>query len=229
MADDTKDMEHCDSTEALWSRRAVLKMIAGAPLVATFGLAASPLMRYLKPTMKPGNFFQAADFPEADPPPRFSTSDFSEVWTCLPFMLPLKYPVFNPQQYEIRQIPGFVIRTNKNEIVAFSRICPYRGCILNFRIDVTNYSCGCDFANHKDCNSGDRGCSPGKNKCSCLEELLSVAKAPILYCPCDWSVFDITDGGRVLRGPAGRPPRRLTVEHDGDWISITHIEAGSIA
>src|SRR5271156_4473419 len=103
--DNMNDIERCDNTEALRSRRAILKMIAAAPLVVTFGLLASPLMRFLKPTMKPLNFFQAADLPGADPPPQFHRSDFPDVWTCIPFMFPMKYLVFNPEQYEIRKIP----------------------------------------------------------------------------------------------------------------------------
>lgn len=67
---------------ALLTRRTILKLIAGAPLVATFGFVASPLLRYLKPTMKPGNFFQSADLPKADQSVRFHRLDFPQSWTC---------------------------------------------------------------------------------------------------------------------------------------------------
>jgi hypothetical protein len=81
MVDNTNDAEHLHDPEALPSRRQILKMMAGAPLVVTFGLAASPLMRFLKPTMKPGNFFQAADLPGAARPVQFKWRDFPDVWT----------------------------------------------------------------------------------------------------------------------------------------------------
>jgi len=213
MADNMNDTEHCNTTEALWSRRAVLKMIAGAPLVITFGLLASPLMRFLKPTMKPGNFFQAADLPAADQPPLFNQRDLPDIWSCLPFMLPMKYLVFNPEQYEIREIPGFVIRTGENQIVAFSRICPkQRDHILNYvHVRPTaDGSCGC----------ADK---------SCIGECIGHAKTPILICPCDHSVFDISNDGRVLCGPAPYPARQFTVDRNGDWISITCLEQVRIA
>jgi hypothetical protein len=35
------------------SRRILLKAVAALPLAATFGLLASPLLRFLRPTLKP--------------------------------------------------------------------------------------------------------------------------------------------------------------------------------
>lgn len=207
MADNMDNMESDKNGEALRSRRAVLKMIAGAPLLFSFGLATSPLMRYLKPTMKPLDYFQAADLPAADPPALFNWRDFPEIWTCLPFMLPMKYLVFNPEQYEIRKIPGFAIRIDNNELVAFSRICPVnRNHVLNYE-DVrptANGSCGC----------ADNTC---KGDC------IGHAKNSFLICPCDRSIFDVGNNGRVLRGPAPYPARQFTVSRNGDLISISGI------
>ncbi len=207
------DTEHCNNTEALWSRRAVLKMIAGAPLVVTFGLLASPVMRYLKPTMKPGNFFQAADLPAADQPVQLNWRDFPDIWTCIPFMLPMKYLVFNPEQYEVRKIPGFAIRIDSNEVAAFSRICPKQGDhILNYVYvgPTADGSCGC------------------ANK-SCKGDCIGNAKTPVLICPCDHSVFDVSNDGRVLCGPASRPARQFTINRSSDLISISRLEAIGIA
>jgi len=211
MADNMSDMEHCQNTEALRSRRAVLKMIAGAPLVVTFGLAASPLMRYLKPTMEPLNFSQAADLAAADPPVLFSWLDFPDIGTCIPFILPMKYLVFNPEQYEIRKIPGFAIRIDNNELVAFSRLCPkQRDHILNYVRPTAAGSCGC----------ADN---------SCKGDCIGHAKTPILICPCDHSTFDVSNNGRVLCGPAPYPPRQFTVNRNGDLISISRPEQFGIA
>jgi Rieske Fe-S protein len=211
MADNMNDMEQCNNAEALRSRRAVLKIIASAPLVVSFGLLASPLMRFLKPTMKPGNFFQAADLPVADQPAQFKWHDFPDIWSCIPFMLPMKYLVFNPEQYEIRKKPGFAVRIEKDKIVAFSRICPSRGCqYLNYARDAADNYCGC---------------TPEKSKCCCIVQTTT----PVLICPCCHSVFDVSNNGRVLAGPAPWPPRQFTVNYDGDLISITSLEQYGIA
>jgi Rieske Fe-S protein len=211
MADNIDNMEHHNASEALRSRRAILKMMVGAPLFVTSGMLASPLMRFLKPTMKPGNFFQAADLPAAEQPPLFNQSDFPEIWSCLPFMFPMKYLVFNPEQYEIRKIPSFVIRTGTQQIVAFSRICPKQSDhILNYVLPTANGSCGC----------ADN---------SCKGDCIGHSKTPVLICPCDESIFDVSDNGRVLYGPATRAARRFTVDRNGDWISITCLEANGIA
>lgn len=207
------DLEHCNNTEALWSRRAVLKMIAGAPLVVTFGLVASPLMRFLKPTMKPGNFFQAADFPAAVQPVLLNERHLPDIWSCLPFMLPMKYPVFNAEQYEIREIPGFAIRTGKNQIVAFSRMCPKQSDhVLNYVYvsPTANGSCGCTMEH-------------------CKGDCIRHAKTPILVCPCDGSTFDVSNNGRVLCGPARYRLRQFIVNRNGDWISISRFEEVGIA
>jgi hypothetical protein len=209
------DIEHRNDPESekLLTRRAVLKVIAGAPLFVTFGLATSPLMRYLKPTMKPGNFLQASDQPmAAEPVPMFHQADLPNLWTCLPFMFSIKYMEFNPEQYEVREIPAFVIRTGVNKIVAYSRYCPVSSThrhILNFAINPAD-NCHC-----------------GHNSCICSCRLHT--KNPVLVCPCDGSVFDLANDARVIAGPARRPPREMTVEHNGDFICITHLEPGGIA
>ncbi len=211
MANGIDDMDPKDDTGTLLSRRAVLKMMAGAPLVVTFGLAASPLVRYLKPSMKPGNFIQSADLPTADQSTRFHRTDFPEIWTCLPFMAPIKYLVFNPEEYEIRKIPSFIIRTGKNEMVAYSRRCPNQSDhILNFVIPTADGSCGCPDV-------------------SCKGLCIGYSKTPILSCPCDGSIFDLTNDGRVACGPAPRPPRQFTLDFDGEFYRINGWEHTGIA
>jgi ubiquinol-cytochrome c reductase iron-sulfur subunit len=37
---------------------------------------------------------------------------------------------------------------------------------------------------------------------------------PALVCPCHYSTFDVTNGGAVLFGPAGRPLPQLPLEID---------------
>ncbi len=196
------DRENCSVPEALLHRRVILKLIAGTPLVTTFGLLSSPLLRYLKPTMKAGDFFQTADLPKAERTIRFQRHDFPETWTCIPFMLPLRYAVFSPEGHEIRETPGFIIRTAKDEIVAFSRICP--NCrhrqMLNFLKNTAELDC------------------------------IAQSKTPVLYCPCacDLSTFDLSDNGRVLAGPASRPLSRMSVTFDDGYI-VTDLEPYEVA
>ncbi|MFA7335482.1 MAG: hypothetical protein WC028_01755 [Candidatus Obscuribacterales bacterium] len=191
--------EQCAEAGALLTRRTILKLIAGAPLVATFGFVASPLLRYLKPTMKPGNFFQTADLPKADQSVRFHRIDFPQSWTCLPFMLPITYTVFNPEEHETRKTPGFILATAKNEIVAYSRLCT-APChvdghhqLLNFLMNTTEIDC------------------------------IAQSKSPVLYCPCSCclSTYDLNDHGRVIGGAAKRPLRRIDVAKEGDYYVVT--------
>lgn len=194
------------------SRRQFLKFMSAAPLIFPLGLTASPIMRFLKPTAGPLGLFDQPDQPEVAEPLAFTVEDFPVPWTCIPFMLPLKYIEFNPEQQVIRQIPGFIIRTSGNQFVAFSRICPIRHgyvCILNW-IPEPDTSCGC---------------SPKAEQCCCTIKVNN----PVLQCPCTRSVFDPADGGRVLRGPAHRPPRKIELEKRQDKITILGIETGSIA
>lgn len=184
---------------ALLTRRTILKLIAGAPLVATFGFVASPLLRYLKPTMKPGNFFQTADLPKADQSVRFHRLDFPQSWTCVPFLLPIRYVVFNPEGQETRKTAGFILANAKNEIVAYSRICT-APChvdghhqLLNFLMDTAEIDC------------------------------IAQSKSPVLYCPCACclSTYDLNDHGRVIGGAAKRPLRRIDVAREGDYFIVT--------
>lgn len=191
------------------SRRTLLKVIAAAPLAVVFALLVSPLMRYFKPTMKPLNFFQPADIPEAAQSIQFEWSDFPTPWTCIPFTFRLRAVEFSPEQEVIHNIPAFIICIAKNKFVAYSRICPYRGCILNYVPDQ-NFNCGCDR---------------GTASCCCKAAMPS---NPVLFCPCDMSMFDLANGARVIRGPARRPPRQFRLNIDGGSIAVVELEHGGI-
>jgi Rieske Fe-S protein len=193
------------------SRRQILKLLAAAPLILPFGLATSPLMRYLKPTMKPLGYFDPADLPGAAEEVFFHLTDFPEPWTCLPFMFNMKITEFNPELEEIREIPAFIIRTNGDEIVAYSRICPIRHgyrCILNW-VAVPNRNCGC---------------APTEERCCCFVKV----NHPVLSCPCTNTAFDPANDGRVIHGSAPRPPRRFDLEREQNMIAIVRLEPGAI-
>lgn len=196
------EKEHNTNIEAFLSRRRVLKLIAGVPLVVTFGLLLSPFLRFLRPTLKPLDILGQSDQPMAATPIcTFIDIDFPRPWSCIPFMYSQKYVEYNPEGYEIRKIPGFIMRTAKNEIVAFSRICTYcrHSQCVNFVDDTSEL------------------------------DYLPQSKTPVLVCPCDFSTYDPSDNGRVLCGPAYRPLRRMTVRFDGECYTVTGLESGGIA
>ena len=64
------------------------------------------------------------------------------------------------------------------------------------------------------------------------------AKNPLFACPCHLSVYDPLQSqdvsgkmlaGKVVSGPAPRPPRHFTYDMKGSKLVITALEAGGIA
>lgn len=196
------DKKHSTEGEPSLPRRAILKLIAGLPLALTFGLLASPFLRILLPTRRPLDLLGESDQPLAEPPiPTFTARDFPEPWTCIPLMFIQRYIEYNAEGHEIRRKPGFIMRTEEDKIVAFSRICTYcrHSQPVNFVSDTSEF------------------------------DYIAQSRTPVLCCPCDFSTFDPNDNGRVLGGPAYRPLRRMTVAFDGRCYKITGIEQGEIA
>jgi Rieske Fe-S protein len=183
------------------SRRVLMKFVAGVPLAVTFGLLASPLLRYLRPTLKPLDIFGKSDQPVAETPVVFKDSDFPAPWTCLSFNFKQSYLEYNPEGKETRNIPGFIVKLPNGQIVAYSRICPHLGCIFNFVKDPEECAKGYNFK----------------------------PAGPVFACPCHLSVYDIAHGGKVVSGPAPRPPRSFEVKQEGDQYRIVSLEAGGIA
>jgi len=189
-------------------RRTVLKTVAALPLAATFGLLASPFLRFLRPTLKPLDVLGQSDQPLAEPPiPTFTDKDFPEPWTCIPFMFNQKYIEYNPEAKEIRKIPGFIVKLPTGDVVAYSRICPHLGCIFNFVPEPSDCAKGYNF---------DPRSLPGGGR-------------PVFACPCHLSVYDIANAGKVVSGPAPRPPRKFEVKKVGASYEVVALEAGSIA
>ena len=186
------------------SRRVLLKTVAAVPLAFTFGLAFSPLFRFLLPTRNPLDLFGPSDQPAAVVPVTFDDKDFPTPWTCLPFTFQQSYKEYNPESQEVRKIPGFAVKLPSGDVVAYSRICPHLGCIFNFVNDAEEASKGYNY--HPASWDG-----------------------PVFACPCHLSVYDISQNGKVVSGPAPRPPRTFVVEKKGSTISILSLEAGGIA
>ncbi|MDZ4835958.1 MAG: ubiquinol-cytochrome c reductase iron-sulfur subunit [Candidatus Melainabacteria bacterium] len=183
-------------------RRTILKTVAAVPLALTFGLLASPFLRFLRPTLKPLDVLGHSDQPIAEPPiPTFTDKDFPDEWTCIPFTFNQKYIEYNPELAEVRTIPGFIVKLPNGDVVAYSRICPHLGCVFNFVKDPEECAKGYNFK----------------------------PAGPVFACPCHLSVYDIAQAGKVVSGPAPRPPRRFSLKQTGDTYQVISLEAGSIA
>lgn len=177
-------------------------MVAVVPVAVTLGIMGSPLLRFLRPTLAPLDVLGASDQPDADPPiPTFDENMFPAAWTCLPFVFNQSYIVYNPEEKEIRKVPGFIVKLPNNEIVAYSRICPHLGCIFNFV----------------------------KEPSDCERNYNFRPDGPVFACPCHLSVYDIAQAGKVVSGPAPRPPRKFELRRTGTTFEVISLEAGSIA
>jgi arsenite oxidase small subunit len=90
-------------------------------------------------------------------------------------------------------MPCIVVRLPDDAWYASSLICPHNKCTVMY---VTDLDMVRDSFNAE-------------------------AKAPVLACPCHFSVFDITQGGRVTSGPAPHPPLQLHVAVRGSDVFVT--------
>lgn len=185
------------------TRRMVLRTVASLPLAFTFSLLASPAVRFLKPSHGPLNLVDKPDQPVAIKPiVTFDESQLSAPWTCLSFTFNQEFQQYSPGLTEKRRIPGFIVRLPDGDTVAYSRICPHLGCIFNFVEDPEECARKYNFR------------PPG----------------PVFACPCHFSVYDIARGGKVISGPAPRPPYRFdTRRMAGGKIAVVALEPGSIA
>lgn len=101
-----------------------------------------------------------------------------------------------------RTFPGTVVRlpeTLSGGLYAACRICPHQGCTFGYEINYQQVGdiVGVDLAN------------------------------PVFFCRCHLSVYDPAQDGRVISGPAPRPPWRFSIRETGDRLTVTGIEPGA--
>jgi Rieske Fe-S protein len=106
--------------------------------------------------------------------------------------------------------PGYAIRLpqevaeksgTKEGLYVVSRICPHEGC---------------DIGYHKDRSEIPRPLPAEVDKFA----------NPMLVCSCHQSMFDPADGGKVIGGPAPRPPWVFEFVVDKGRIVISDLEPG---
>lgn len=215
------------------NRRDFLKIIVSIPVLGALALFVSPLFRYLRPSSGPlkdttidfkGNptqwegktgLFQPPDMPEAEREITFNLSDFPAPWSFRPFTFSQRSKEYTFRHFQVSKIPGYVVRLpedkgGKPDFMIISRICPHMGCVFNFLPDPAEAAA----YNYP------------------------VAKNPMFACPCHLSVYDPLQTqevsgqqirGKVVSGPAPRPPRKFDFDIQGDKLIVTALEAGGIA
>lgn len=232
------------------NRRDFLKLIVSIPVLGAAALFVSPLFRYLRPSSGPlletglsttseagdplpptewqGSSGLAAppDMPEALRQVRFNLAEFPGDWSVRTFTFGQKAKEYTFKHFQATNIPGFAVRLPDNvelpeqiaqghpagapKFIVVSRICTHMGCVFNFIPDPAELSA----YNYP------------------------TADNPHFACPCHLSVFDPTQQqnigprnllGKVVSGPAPRPPRQFTWEIRGEELWITEAEAGGIS
>ncbi len=212
-------------------RRRFLKMAAGLPLIGGLVAFGSPLLRFLKPNVDPFALITptAHDAAVGEPIMAASLSELTKPWDFKYFIFTQKYPQYTPDGYKTQAVPGVVIRLpqkitlpwgwvkvtgetpqfTESDIIAFSRICPHLGCIYNFE------------AEWRLVTAAYGGYAPPPDR-----------QHALMACPCHLSIYDPADPtqpGRVLSGPAPRPPRTFFYEVKGEQILVKRVEPGGIA
>lgn len=215
-------------------RRAFLKVLLSLPVFGALGLMFSPFVRYLRPSLGPlgksaldtssGDPFQYSgksglllppDMPTREREVSFLLNEFNKPWDFKTFTFGQQSREYSFKQYQSIRIPGFVVRLPDDQpngqpnFFVVSRICPHMGCVFNF-------------------------IEPEKAP----EYNYNQAVNPLFACPCHLSVFDPLKTqavgteelvGKVVSGPAPRPPRYFEWNIDGDKLVVTAVESGGIS
>lgn len=212
-------------------RRKFLKLATAIPVVAALGALVSPLLRFLKPNVESFKIYAPTlqDTPKGEPIIAATLQDVAKPWDFKYFVFTQKYPQYTPDGYKAANVPGVVIRLpskvklpwewakdigktptmGDSDIIVFSRICPHLGCIFNY------------VPNFKEVTAGYGGYTPPADR-----------QHALMACPCHLSIYDPGDPatpGRVVSGPAPRPPRTFLYRVEGENIVVTDVEAGGIA
>jgi Rieske Fe-S protein len=215
------------------NRRLFLKFFLALPVLGSLGLFFSPFVRYLRPSLGPlvdtrvklgkdplkdwqgeSGLATPPDMPQAEREISFNMDSFPDVWSFQEFNFTQKSKEYTFQHFQTTRIPGYIVRLpdkpdGSKDFMAVSRICPHMGCVFNFlpdpkAVSAYNYN----------------------------------AQNPMFACPCHLSVYDplqeqSVDGkelrGKVVSGPAPRPPRTFNFVEKGQQLVIESVESGGIS
>ncbi len=213
------------------TRRTFLKAATTIPIIGGAVLAMHSILRYFKPTMAGGLDSMMAPPDTAPSPPQVAAelSELTTPWACKDFIYVRNSVEYSSRKTQGAKIPGFVLRLPdefvtdksdpKNFYLIVQRICPHLGCTFNFVPDRDVLHGGYNY-------------------------LAPLPFHPYFACPCHLSVYDPThtqdiagtvDGkafdklrGKVVSGPAPRPPRTMSFDIKDGKILITDTEGGGV-
>jgi arsenite oxidase small subunit len=129
--------------------------------------------------------------------PRFKVSNISALQVGVPI-------VFN---YPLEDQPNVLVKTGQKvsgglgpegDIVGFSIVCQHLGCVVGYQAPGASPACNSSFK----------------------------AAGPLGYCCCHGSVFDFTNGGKVIGGPSPRPLPQVILQLDGATGDIYAVGMG---
>jgi len=206
------------------SRRKVLQVLTAAPILGGAVMAVMILLRYFKPTALGGirGLVAPPDQAGSSVQPVALLSELQEPWDFMDFIYIRNSVEYSSRKIQGAKIPGFVVKLPeafadpaqpKSGFLVVQRICPHLGCTFNFVKDAEELA-------------GSYNYTPPK------------PTHPYFACPCHLSVYDPTRRqsaglsgmlpGKVVSGPAPRPPRYMDFEIKDNQIVITGTEGGGV-
>lgn len=147
------------------------------------------------------------------PRPVAKLSQLSKSWSAVHFAYPMVMKDLEGEREA--KVPGIVIRLPDDQAKAAVQqgvsgikgslyvpvlLCPHEKCVIFYRTDRREVE----------------------------RELGVEARAPMISCPCHQSVFDLSQGGRPVKGPVRRRPWAFEFDIVGDEVVITGVEKGSL-
>lgn len=185
------------------SRRDLVGILLASLGVAALAGAASISMglRFLRPKVKPFHLFAPPDKVDVPVQAVATLAELRQPWDVKAFIFQQINVEYTPRGRQTVEIPGFAVRLpdasgnpKTRYVEVYSRICPHLGCIFNFETDpqVVKRNYG--------------GYMP---------------QGPVFACPCHLSIYDLEQDGKVVSGPAPRPPYKFEFELRGEEVVVT--------
>ena len=205
-------------------RRTFLKILTSLPILGGAVLAANVVLRFFKPTAVGGVKGLVAPPDEAGSSIQIvaDLSELTKPWDFKDFIYIRKSVEYSSRKIQGAKIPGFVVRIPdeftdpsdpKTKYLVVQRICPHLGCTFNFVKSPEELAGGYNY-------------NPPP------------PTHPYFACPCHLSVYDPTRKsevslqgllpGKVVSGPAPRPPRTMSFDIKDGQIVITGTEGGGV-
>jgi arsenite oxidase small subunit len=181
--------------DAALSRRDLLRAALGAAVVLVLaGVAA-----VAKSLISPGVVTQTTESTSQVGTSTTTSSPFPKVKVAN--LSDLQTKAWISFNYPLEETPNILAKLGQKvqggvgpngDIVAFSQICQHLGCIIGYVPAGGSPSCDASYT----------------------------ASGPVGYCCCHGTAYDLTNGAKVIGGPAPRPVPQVTLEFDSSTGDI---------